>query len=288
MPGVLEMDAKPIAFCVLVIAVLGCGACSSPTASSKSANQNLRVVVGPNSVGSDATGLQWGVSWSVFLDAGSPLDDAPPSGGMFIRGLATPVAVADVSSTIAAPDGHVLATFVTSAPQIAVQNSGNTQVTVDRGIVVNQGGLYDLTAPSPTSHAMIAVRLIDADNHTHEVQIANEIRQDHSLPPPCTRGQPSGNTVRIGSSGFEPIGFDPILGSCLTFVNQDTVAHDIRSDPHPAHSSCPSLNVGVVPPGAARQSMALNTWGTCGYHDELALDDPRFKGQLVIQPARYQ
>jgi hypothetical protein len=246
------------------------------------------VVLGLNSVGSDATGLQWGVGWSVFLDAGTPLDDAPLSGGMFVRGLAGPVSVTEVSSTIAAPDDHVLATFVTSAPQIAVQNSGTTQVTGDRGIVVNQGGLYEIAAPSPTSHAIISVRLTDANNQAHEVRIANEILQEHSVPPPCTRGQPAGNTIRIGSSGFEPRSFDPILGSCLTFVNQDSVAHDIRSDPHPAHASCPALNVGVVPPGAARQSITLNTWGTCGYHDELALDDQRFKGQLVIQPARYQ
>src|SRR5262249_4736358 len=158
-----------------------------------------------------------------------------------------------------------------------------TQVTADRGIVVSQGGLYDTAAPSLTSHAMIAVRLTDVNSRPQEVQIANEIVQEHSLPPPCTRGQPAGNVIRIGSSGFEPSSFDPILGSCLTFVNQDSVSHDIRSEPHPTHSSCPSLNVGVVAPGAARQSMALNTWGTCAYHDELALNDERFTGQLVIQ-----
>jgi hypothetical protein len=286
-----QVDSAKLVCSGVLLVALGCSE-STPTGSSKVGSENVRVVVGPNAVGSDATGLQWGVSWTVFLDAGTPSTDAPADGGTFLRGLATPVSVTEVSSTIAGPDGHVLATFVTSASQIAAQNfiainTGTSQVTSDRGLVVSQGGLYDINSPSPTSQATIAVRLTDGNNQVHEVRIANEIRQERLLPTACTRGQPSSG-VRISPTGFEAFGADPILGFCLAFVNQDAVAHDIRSDPHPDHSSCPALNIGLVPAGATRTSLGINTWGTCGYHDELTPGDERFQGHLVIQPPRSQ
>lgn len=133
---------------------------------------------------------------------------------------------------------------------------------------------------------MITVRLIDGKAEAHEVRIANEIRQERPQPGPCTtRDQPS-SSVRIGPAGLEPIELHPSLGRCVAFVNQDTVAHDIRSDAHSAHSNCPALNVGLVPSGTSRVSLAMNTWGICGYHDELAPDDERFKGHFVIDPPR--
>jgi plastocyanin len=146
--------------------------------------------------------------------------------------------------------------------------------------------LYDISLASPTSQAMITVRLTDGKAETHQVTIANEIRQERPQPGPCTtRDQPS-NSVRIGPSGFDPTELRPSLGMCVAFVNQDTVPHDIRSDPHPAHSNCPSMNVGLVPSGTARVSLAMTTWGTCGYHDERAPDDERFKGRFVIDAPR--
>jgi plastocyanin len=249
-------------------------------------------VASPSGVGSDATGLEWAAGWTVFVDAGTPPTGAPRTGGIFIRGLAAPVSVTEVSSTIVAADGHVLTTLVTSAVQISVMNfiavdTGTTQVTPERGIVVNQHVLYDLSAPSPTSQARITVRLTDGNAKAHEVQIANEIRQERAQPGPCTtRGQPSSSGVRIGPSGLDPIELSASLGTCVVFVNQDTVAHDIRSAPHPAHSNCPALNVGLVPPGKSSVTLAINTWGSCGYHDELAPDDERFEGHLVIEAPR--
>jgi hypothetical protein len=283
-------DRKLVFFFVLFTINLACGA-STPTTSSRVGIEDIRVVTGPSGVGSDATGLEWSAGWTVFVDAGNPPTGAPPTGGTFIRGLAAPVSVAEVSSTIVAPDGHGLATLVTSAPQISVMNfvavdTGTTEVTPNRGIVVNQTMLYDISAPSPTSNAMITVRLTDGKGEAHEVRIVNEIRQRRPQPGPCTtRDQPS-SSVRIGPSGLDPAERHPSLGMCVAFINQDTVAHDIRSDPHPAHSNCPALNVGLVPPGTSSVTLAMNTWGICGYHDELAPGDERFKGQFVIEAPR--
>jgi hypothetical protein len=287
----LMSGRKLVLFSVLVSTGVACGP-STPTTSSKAGIEDIRVVAGPSAVGSDATGLEWGAGWTVFVDAGTPPADAPPTGGIVVRGLAPPVSVSEVSSTIVASDGHVLATLVTSAAQISVMNfigidTGTTLVTPNRGIVVNQHVLYDISAPSPMSQAMITVRLTDGNAQAHEVRIANEIRQERLAPGPCTiKGQPSSTGVRIGPSGLDPIELSAILGTCVVFVNQDTVAHDIRSDPHPGHSNCPALNVGLVPSGKTSVTLAINTWGVCGYHDELAPDDERFKGHFVIGAPR--
>ena len=291
--GMLMRGIKLGCYSVLCIAGLACGR-STPTASSKTGVEDIRVVAGPSAAGSDATGLEWAAGWTVFVDAGTPPSDAPATGGTFIRDVKAPVSVAEVASTIVAPDGHVLTTMVTSALQISFMNliavdTGTTQVTPSRGIVVNQHVLYDISSPSPASQAMITVRLTDGNGQVHEVAIANAIRQDQERPPPgpCLRGQPASISVRIGPSGVDPTELSSaILGACVVFVNEDTVAHDIRSDRHPAHSSCPALNVGVVPSGTSRSSLAMNVWGVCGYHDELALDDERFNGHLVIPAPR--
>ena len=285
------MGCKEVVF-VSVLFATGSACGPSTTAPISTAGiEDIRVVAGPSGAGSDATGLEWSAGWTVFVDAGTPPTGAPAAGGAFVRGLSTPVSVAEVSSTIVAPDGHVLARLVTSALQISVMNfiavnTGTTQVTPDRGIVVNQTMRYDISTPSPTSQAMITVRLTDGKGETHEVRIANQIRQERPQPGPCTtRDQPS-SSVRIRPSGLDPPELHPSLGMCVAFVNQDTVPHDIRSHPHPAHSDCPALNVGLVPSGATRVSLAMNTWGVCGYHDELAPDDERFKGRSVIDAPR--
>jgi hypothetical protein len=266
-----------------------CG--STASAPSKPVTADVRVVTGPIGVGSDATGLEWSAGWTVFVDAGTPPAGAPPTGGIVLRGLAAPVSVAEVSSTIVASDGHTLGGVVTSALQISAMNLiaidvGTTQVTPQRGIIVNQNVRYDLGAVSPTSQAMITVRLTDGKGEAHPLSIAGDIRQERPQPGPCTtRDQPS-NSVRIGPSGLDPSELRPILGTCVAFTNQDTIPHDIESDPHPAHSNCPWLNVGLVPPGTSRVSLGVNIWGTCEYHDELAPGDQRFKGRFVIGAPR--
>lgn len=71
----------------------------------------------------------------------------------------------------------------------------------------------------------------------------------------------------------------------VRFVNSDTVAHDLRSDPHPDHWTCAQFNTGVgrIEPGQSKEIIA----NSCdfsrfrGYHDETRLDDPRFRGEIA-------
>jgi hypothetical protein len=53
----------------------------------------------------------------------------------------------------------------------------------------------------------------------------------------------------------------------VTITNNDSIPHDMDSDPHPAHTDCPSLNIGVIGPGQTRTSGAQNTARACGMHD---------------------
>jgi hypothetical protein len=36
------------------------------------------------------------------------------------------------------------------------------------------------------------------------------------------------------------------VGSRVTFTNNHSAAHEMSSDPHPAHTLCTSLNVGLI------------------------------------------
>jgi len=96
-------------------------------------------------------------------------------------------------------------------------------------------------------------------------------------------------TVTITASGVTPAVLDTGLGCvgcvAVTFINQDTAPHDVRSDPHPEHTGCQALNVGVIPPGQSKESSALTecadlVTSSWRYHDDTRPDDPRFTGLI--------
>lgn len=74
------------------------------------------------------------------------------------------------------------------------------------------------------------------------------------------------------------------MGTRVTFVNNDTIAHDMASDPHPDHTDCPEINqAGFLTPGQMRQTGNLNRARTCGFHDHNQDQNPLLKGQIIIQ-----
>jgi plastocyanin len=73
-------------------------------------------------------------------------------------------------------------------------------------------------------------------------------------------------------------------GTQVTFTNQDSLDHEIDSDPHPEHSDCPEINqVDYLTPGQSRQTGNLNIARTCGFHDHMHPDQASMKGRIVIQ-----
>ena len=73
-------------------------------------------------------------------------------------------------------------------------------------------------------------------------------------------------------------------GSQVQLVNNDSISHQMASDPHPEHTDCPEINtVGFLANGQSRQTGNLNTARTCGYHDHDKPDDKTLQGSIVIQ-----
>ncbi len=109
---------------------------------------------------------------------------------------------------------------------------------------------------------------------------------------PCALGQttpsrpspsPQQATVILSAAGLSPA---TIVGdsAIVTFVNRDSEPHDIQSNPHPAHTDCPELNLGRVESG---QSVAMLTpfasGRSCGYHDDTRPNDVRFQGSITVR-----
>ena len=74
------------------------------------------------------------------------------------------------------------------------------------------------------------------------------------------------------------------VGSRVTFTNNHSTGHQMNSDPHPEHTTCPSLNtVGFVSPNQSRTSSNLNTAMVCTYHDHNDDTNANLKGTIRVQ-----
>ena len=92
-------------------------------------------------------------------------------------------------------------------------------------------------------------------------------------------------TITITSSGVSPKSLTVARGTQVTFVNSSAVPHEMASDPHPTHGSCPEIEngVGFLAAGQTKQTMNLNTPKTCGYHDHQRDFDTTLQGTITIQ-----
>ena len=91
-------------------------------------------------------------------------------------------------------------------------------------------------------------------------------------------------TITITSSGVSPKALTVARGTQVTFTNNDSVPHEMNSDPHPVHTDCPEINsVGFLSPGQSKMTANLNTARTCGYHDHQRSSVTSLQGTIVIQ-----
>jgi len=96
-------------------------------------------------------------------------------------------------------------------------------------------------------------------------------------------GGTSTTTITISNNAVSPKSITIVQGTQVTFTNNDNRAHDMFSDPHPQHTDCPEINaVGFLNPGESRQTSALNTVRTCGFHDHNQSDVESLKGTITI------
>ena len=96
---------------------------------------------------------------------------------------------------------------------------------------------------------------------------------------------PIGATITIGTNGaVSPSSVTISVGQSVSFVNSHNASHDMASDPHPAHTNCPSINaLGLVGAGQTKPTNSFGAAGTCGFHDHNNPDDPALKGTITIR-----
>ena len=96
---------------------------------------------------------------------------------------------------------------------------------------------------------------------------------------------PSGATITIGANGaVSPSQVSITTGQSVTFVNSTTRSHVIASDPHPAHTACPSINaVSTIAAGQTKLTDSFAGSGTCGFHDHNEPDNNALKGTITIR-----
>jgi plastocyanin len=94
-----------------------------------------------------------------------------------------------------------------------------------------------------------------------------------------------GATITIGANGaVSPTQVTVAVGQSVTFTNNSSSSHDMESDPHPAHTDCPSIaNVGLLQPGQSKTTFGFANAGSCGYHDHNNSDNNSLKGRIVVQ-----
>jgi plastocyanin len=105
-----------------------------------------------------------------------------------------------------------------------------------------------------------------------------------TVPSPGDTPQVQTNTITITASGASPRNISIAVGTRVLFVNNDSRAHNMTSDPHPDHGDCPDINqVGFLAPGQSRETGNLVVARTCGFHDHDLPSQQPLQGQIVIR-----
>lgn len=103
--------------------------------------------------------------------------------------------------------------------------------------------------------------------------------------PATTLAPGGGPTITINASGVvEPKLLEIPAGSRVVFTNNDRVPHEMSSDPHPSHETCPPINeVSALAPGQSRQTGVFTTARSCGFHDHGQFQNTSLQGTIVIR-----
>ena len=91
------------------------------------------------------------------------------------------------------------------------------------------------------------------------------------------------DTITITSTGVSPRDIIVNSGTTVKFVNNDSASHEPSSNPHPAHTDCPALNVGIVSAGATGTSAPMPSGRTCGFHDHLNPTTGSLQGSVQVR-----
>jgi plastocyanin len=95
---------------------------------------------------------------------------------------------------------------------------------------------------------------------------------------------PSQPTITITASGVSPRDLTINAGQRVLFVNNDSRAHQMNSDPHPDHGDCPAIDqVGFLAPSQSRETGNFVFARTCGYHDHNLFNVAALQGRIIVR-----
>lgn len=105
-----------------------------------------------------------------------------------------------------------------------------------------------------------------------------------STPSPPNTPPVAATTITITPAGATPRNIIVDLGARVLFVNNDSRAHNMSSDPHPDHTDCPEINqAGFLQPGQSRETGNLVQVRTCGFHDHDNPGNSALRGTIQIR-----
>jgi plastocyanin len=98
-------------------------------------------------------------------------------------------------------------------------------------------------------------------------------------------GGANGATITLSSAGVSAKSVTIAVGQTVTFVNNDNRSHEIASNPHPQHGSCPGIEsaLGTIAAGQTKVTHNFGNSGSCGYHDHLDDTNAAFQGTIIVQ-----
>ncbi len=103
-----------------------------------------------------------------------------------------------------------------------------------------------------------------------------------TAPTTTTTNASAAVTISVGTS-VDPNNVRIEVGQSVRFVNNDTQRHDLRSDPHPTHGSCPEIDrSGTLQPGGSVIVGPFNNVMSCQYHDHDTPTNTALQGTLRI------
>jgi plastocyanin len=204
---------------------------------------------------------RWRAGWTVNLTAP---EEVARKGDVIVA----------LRTRIEQQDGHVLAELTEEARRL------EPQVGMRSVIQFPETATYETQADPPTtSRLVMTARLFDGHGRSEEVSAAQAV-----LELLCGRDKPrcTGADIAVSGAGVDPASVTIRFGQHVTFYSRDGAAHKISSNPHPAHTGCPSLNVVEFGAGINGSTSPFLTPGTCRYHDDNFLGHVR--GEVIVLP----
>ena len=170
----------------------------------------------------------------------------------YASGESSGVLTADVTLNIVLGAQNSLCGTVTDAQATAPLSGARVQVlggvNAGRAVDTTAAGAYCIDGLQPDTFTARASKS-GYDSLDRQVSLTASQTLDFALRPAVV----STPTITIGANGVvRPSQITISVGQQVLFVNSHTAAHDVESDPHPGHTQCPAINIGLLAPGQSR------------------------------------